>query len=217
LLRVPIATLLFSAGWIWKPLLAIALGLLALITFETVFLGLEGASTQRQVRYDEIQSRKHTAEIDLQNTEQSLANIASANHVGTIQAEIDKIGSMEAVEVARTQAEIVRIQNQLENLKMQNPQFASLARQITAKGTEFKQLIDRRDNEIRVQLEPFERQRDSFDKRIEATRANNDMAGVRRYEEGCSMPSGLMRAISVSCRAWTHATMRCYPLSLEGI
>jgi hypothetical protein len=183
LTKIPIATLLFSAGWIWKPLLAIALGLLALITFETVFLGLERASTQRQIRYDEIQSRKHTTEIDLQNTEQSLANLASASHVGTIQAEIEKLNSMEAVEIERTQAEIARVQSQLENLKMQNPLFASLARQITAKETEFKQLIDRRDNEIRIQLEPFERQRDSFDKRIEAARANNDPAGARRYEE----------------------------------
>jgi hypothetical protein len=51
------------------------------------------------------------------------------------------------------------------------------------KDTEFKQLIERRDNEIRVQLEPFERQRDSFTKRIEAAREKGDLATVRRLEE----------------------------------
>ncbi len=66
---------------------------------------------------------------------------------------------------------------------MQNPQYASLARQIAAKDREFKQLIERRDNEIRVQLEPFERQRDSFTKRIEAAREKGDLATVRRLEE----------------------------------
>jgi hypothetical protein len=183
LTKIPIATLLFSVSWIWKPVLAVALTLLALITFETVFLGLERASSQRQVKYDEIQSRKNTAQIDLQSIEQSLTKMAAASHVGTVQAEVDQLNTMEAAETERKQAEIQRVQGQLENLKMQNPQFASLARQIGAKETEFKELLGRRDNEIRIQLEPFERQRDSFDKRIEAAREKGDMAAVRRYED----------------------------------
>jgi hypothetical protein len=183
LTKIPITTLLFSVRWIWKPVLAIALCLLALITFETVFLGLERASTQRQIQYEEIQSRKNTAQTDLQNTEKSLANLAAASHVADVKAEVDKLNEMEASEVQRKQGEIQQIQSQIENLKMQNPQYASLARQIAAKDTEFKQLIERRDNEIRIQLEPFERQRDSFTKRIEAAREKGDVATVRRLED----------------------------------
>ena len=183
LTRIPIATLLFSVRWIWKPVLATALCLLALITFETVFLGLERASTQRQIQYEETQSRKNTAQIVLQNTERSLTNLAAAGHVADIKAEVDKLNEMEASEVQRKQGEIQQIQSQIENLKMQNPQYASLARQIAAKDTEFKQLIERRDNEIRIQLEPFERQRDSFTKRIEAAREKGDLATVRRLED----------------------------------
>jgi hypothetical protein len=107
-----------------------ALGLLALITFETVFLGLERASTQRQIQYEEIQSRKNTAQIDLQNTEKSMANLASASHVADVKAEVDRLNEMEASESQRKQEEIQRVQSQIENLKMQNPQYASLARQI---------------------------------------------------------------------------------------
>lgn len=107
-----------------------ALGLLALITFETVFLGLERASTQRQIQYEEIQSRKNTAQIDLQNTEKSMANLASASHVADVKAEVDRLNEMEASESQRKQEEIQQVQSQIENLKMQNPQYASLARQI---------------------------------------------------------------------------------------
>ncbi|WP_262272295.1 hypothetical protein [Microvirga yunnanensis] len=183
LTKIPIATLLFSVRWIWKPVLAIALCLLALITFETVFLGLERASTQRQIKYEEIQARKNTAQIDLQNAEKSLANLSAASHVADVQAEVERLSAMEASEIQRKQDEIQRVQSQIENLKMQNPQYASLARQITAKDTEFKQLIERRDNEIHAQLEPFERQRDSFTNRIEAARQKGDLATVRRLEE----------------------------------
>ncbi len=80
-----------------------ALGLLALITFETVFLGLERASTQRQIQYEEIQSRKNTAQIDLQNTEKSMANLASASHVADVKAEVDRLNEMEASESQRKQ------------------------------------------------------------------------------------------------------------------
>jgi len=107
-----------------------ALGLLALITFETVFLGLERASTQRQIQYEEIQSWKNIAQIDLQNTEKSMANLASASHVADVKAEVDRLNEMEASESQRKQEEIQRVQSQIENLKMQNPQYASLARQI---------------------------------------------------------------------------------------
>src|SRR5258708_3847351 len=43
LTKIPIATLLFSVSWFWKPLVFIFLLALAGITFETVFMGLERA------------------------------------------------------------------------------------------------------------------------------------------------------------------------------
>ena len=138
LTKIPIATLLFSVRWIWKPVLAIALCLLALITFETVFLGLERASTQRQIQYEDIQARRNAAQIDLQNAEKSLVNLAAASHVADVKAEVDRLNEMEASESQRKQEEIQRVQSQIENLKLQNPQYASLARQIAAKDTEFR-------------------------------------------------------------------------------
>ena len=43
LTKIPIATLMFVTSWVWKPVLVIALLALAMITFFTVFLGLERA------------------------------------------------------------------------------------------------------------------------------------------------------------------------------
>ncbi len=51
LTKIPIATLLFSVRWVWKPILLVLLLLLALITFETVLMGLERATTLRQLKY----------------------------------------------------------------------------------------------------------------------------------------------------------------------
>ena len=54
LTKIPIATLLFTASWLWKPVVFLFLLALAGITFETVFMGLERAVTLRQFRYEEI-------------------------------------------------------------------------------------------------------------------------------------------------------------------
>src|SRR5262245_51950583 len=54
LTKIPIATLLFSASWLWKPILTIVLGLLALITFETVSMGLERAAALRQLEHENL-------------------------------------------------------------------------------------------------------------------------------------------------------------------
>ena len=54
LTKIPIATLLYVAPWIWKPIVFLFLVALASITFLTVFTGLEKQVTLRQDRYEEI-------------------------------------------------------------------------------------------------------------------------------------------------------------------
>ncbi|MER9470309.1 hypothetical protein NKI82_31380 [Mesorhizobium sp. M0482] len=54
LTKIPIATLLFSASWFWKPMILVFLLILASITFETVFMGMERAGALRQLRYEEL-------------------------------------------------------------------------------------------------------------------------------------------------------------------
>src|SRR5688500_14220088 len=54
LTKIPIATLMFVASWVWKPLLAVALCGLAMLTFGTVFLGLERAKDLREEEYNEF-------------------------------------------------------------------------------------------------------------------------------------------------------------------
>ena len=65
LTKIPIATLLFSVKWIWKPVLLLFLMLLAAITFETVFMGLERATTLRQLKYQGLVEEKRQIEFGL--------------------------------------------------------------------------------------------------------------------------------------------------------
>src|SRR3712207_3424584 len=69
LIKIPVATLLFSVSWLWKPVLAVCLALMAMITFETVLLGLERASAQRQVKYEDIQRRQVSLRSELHSVE----------------------------------------------------------------------------------------------------------------------------------------------------
>ena len=56
LTKIPIATLLFSSSWKWKPIVLVFLGALAGITFETVFMGLERAATLRDRKSTRLNS-----------------------------------------------------------------------------------------------------------------------------------------------------------------
>ena len=61
LTKIPVATLMFSVKWRWKPILAVFLVLIAGIKFETVFMGLERAVTLRQLRVETL----HALEAEL--------------------------------------------------------------------------------------------------------------------------------------------------------
>ncbi|HEV2557203.1 MAG TPA: hypothetical protein VGU45_01120 [Microvirga sp.] len=183
LIKIPIATLLFSVSWLWKPVLTICLGLLALITFETVFLGLERASTLRGLRYEEIQARRDTTAADLQRVRNAIAQGAQLNHVADTQAEFDRINAMADADTVRKRSEIEQVQSQIDRLRLQNPQVASLQRQLALKEAELKQTIDRRETELATVMLPFERQRDSYVRRIEEARRTSDFNSVRRFED----------------------------------
>jgi hypothetical protein len=183
LIKIPVATLLFSVRWVWKPVLAICLALMALITFETVFFGLERASAQRQIKYEDIRVRKDTKTVELQNVEQALNTNSGAQHVGKVQEELNQLNAIAASEFKRKEEELQRIQAQIDDIRLRNPQFASLERQIRTRSGELDQVIQRRDNEVQQRGGAFERQRDSFDRRIAEARNAGDLAAVRRYEE----------------------------------
>jgi hypothetical protein len=183
LIKIPIATLLFSVKWVWKPVLAVCLALMALITFETVFFGLERASAQRQIKYEDIRVRKDIKTVELQNVEQALSNNASTQHVAKVQEELDALNVIAVSEFKRKDEDLQRIQTQIDDIRLRNPQFASFDRQIRTRSSELEQLIQRRDSEVQQRGGAFERQRDSYDRRISEARAAGDTAAVKRYED----------------------------------
>ena len=62
------------------------------------------------------------------------------------------------------------------------PEAAGIADQIKDKKTAKEALLDRRDKEAKEAIEEFERQRDSYDKRIAMARQGEDNVSARRLE-----------------------------------
>jgi hypothetical protein len=183
LIKIPVATLLFSATWGWKPVLAMGLGLMALITFETVFLGLERAAAQRQFKYEEIESRQGNKARELQQLEQDIKATSEASEVTAVEEELNRTSKLSSADLQRKDEELQRTQLQIDGVRLRNPQYATLDRQIRARNAELNDIVARRDNEVTQQGGAFERQRDSYNDRIREAREVNDMSAVRRFED----------------------------------
>lgn len=110
LTKIPIATLLFVAPIVYKPFAAIALFLLALITFETVVGGLDTALSQRQEKFRNIENTITAVE----------AKIASLRSINTTDAMNATLGNIKQqlleLETARNN-EISRFEKQIKDVK----------------------------------------------------------------------------------------------------
>jgi hypothetical protein len=84
---------LFTARWPWKPFILIFLVLLAGITFETVFMGLERAVTLRQLAYEAITKQISDLRAEDEHISTSVDQIKTAPQINQLQAERDKINS----------------------------------------------------------------------------------------------------------------------------
>ncbi|SUU90727.1 hypothetical protein EDC40_101193 [Aminobacter aminovorans] len=182
LTKIPIATLLFSASWLWKPVILAFLLVLAAITFETVFMGLERAATLRQLQYEELANR-----IDQLRAEAS--ELAAADELARKTDRVADAKSVMDETVAQADRELAAIQAEIEDVKTEllattalTPAAAAVRDQINEKEQARAALLAQRDREAKEAGDGFERQRDSFDKRIAMARSAGDTDSARRLE-----------------------------------
>lgn len=183
LIKIPIATLLFAVKWIWKPILLVFLALLALITFETVFMGLERASAQRQMAYDDLRTELATLRVQRETAEANLGRSVEAADLQGLRDEIEQLAGLAQRELDEKVSEAARVQDQITNLRSRDPAYASLSSEIASVENALQSVKDERDREFETFGAPFERQRDSYVRRIDEGRAAGDESAVRRYTE----------------------------------
>ncbi len=182
LTKIPVATLLFGAGWIWKPVILVFLIALAGITFETVFFGLERAGALRQLRYEELANKIDALSFEAAQLVESDRLARESDEVAAAQAEIAKLQGAKDAEKASVLAQIDRVGAELEEKTVLSPQAKVLREQLEEKQKALETARSQRDSELRDAVAQFERQRESYTKRIESARSAGDLDSARRTE-----------------------------------
>jgi hypothetical protein len=182
LTKIPIATLLFGVSWLWKPLVLAFLLVLAGITFETVFMGLERAGTLRQLQYETLVGKIDVLNRELANLTASDEVAANSDQVGEAAAEYEKTTALadRALEAIRIQ--ISALDKKVQETAALTPEAARIRDQVRELEELRASRLDERDREAKEAVDQFERQRDSFVARIESARKSGDIDSARRFE-----------------------------------
>lgn len=120
LTKIPIATLLFVAPIIYKPVVLVALILLALITFETVASGLETALAMRQEKFRGIEQTITEVESKIETLRSTQSSEASEATLLNIQKQIDQLDQARNKEITRFDNQISDIRNSSIPLETKN-------------------------------------------------------------------------------------------------
>jgi hypothetical protein len=166
LTKIPVATLLFSASWLWKPVLLVFLIALAAITFETVIIGLERAATLRQLKYDELAKQIAVLKSENQNLESTILKAQKDNRVEQAQKDIERISGLAEQERNSILQQIADLDRELEGQVLLSPEAARARDRLKEAEDRRSARLAERDRAIRDAVEEFERQRDSFVKRL---------------------------------------------------
>ncbi|AMX98850.1 hypothetical protein AB0V79_25470 [Mesorhizobium ciceri] len=184
LTKIPIATLLFGASWIWKPVVLAFLLVLAGITFETVLLGLERASTMREVQYANFANQTKTLQQELENLKAAAESLRNSDDEAKARSDLEQLSGLADTERDKLRARITEVDEELQAATTLSPAAARAKELLEEKQAALSALVERRDREIKDAVEQFERQRDSYVDRIKSAREKGDLASVQRNEEG---------------------------------
>lgn len=184
LTKIPIATLLFGASWIWKPVILAFLLVLAGITFETVLLGLERASTMREVQYANFANQTKALQQELENLKAAAESLRNSDDEAKARSDLEQLSGLADTERDKLRARITEVDEELQAATTLSPAAARAKELLEEKQAALSALVERRDREIKDAVEQFERQRDSYVDRIKSARETGDLASVQRNEEG---------------------------------
>ena len=182
LTKIPIATLLFSVNWFWKPLVFIFLIALAAITFETVFMGLERAVTLRQFHYEEIVRNIDELKFENEQLSNLMADVTLDEKLKQAQANLSSIAAQADQEHTNIAGQIADVEKEIQGQRLLTPEAARTRDKLTQKAAERDRLIAERDSTVKDRVGEFERQRESFVERIRMAQASGDNDKVKRYE-----------------------------------
>ncbi|TIT18727.1 MAG: hypothetical protein E5W70_28115 [Mesorhizobium sp.] len=184
LTKIPIATLLFGASWFWKPVILAFLLVLAGITFETVLLGLERASTMREVQYANFANQTKGFQQELGNLKAAAESLRNTDDEAKARSDLEQLGGLADTERDKLRARITDVDQELQAATTLSPAAARAKEHLEEKQAALSALVERRDREIKDAVEQFERQRDSYVDRIKSARETGDLASVQRNEDG---------------------------------
>ena len=174
LTKIPIATLLFSVRWIWKPFLAIFLFLLAGITFETVFTGLERATTLRQQQYQDIVKQKLSVEADFKRVSSEVDSLSINKAVTDAQDYIDKVSKQAEAEHQAVNTKITEAEREIEGKVALAPDAAALRDELATLEKKRADLVAQQITDVDARTKQFQSQRDSYVERMKRTDATAD-------------------------------------------
>ncbi|WP_420340113.1 hypothetical protein [Roseibium sp.] len=175
LTKIPVATLMFAASWIWKPILLLFLGALAFITFETVFLGLERASSQRGIQYTELQTQIELLKTEDAEIVQSTKIQTREDEIGKILQQIEQLNRAEAADIQPLKDQLALIDERTKFEGANNPELVRVATRVQELEARRAGLLEERDAALDRDGGAFERQRESFERRIIEAQNNGEL------------------------------------------
>lgn len=175
LTKIPIATLLYAVSWPWKPLLLLFLGALALITFETVSMGLERAATLRQMPYNELVKQISILNGESKSLSATVTRLIQTDEVAEAQADIKQLNELARTEQSNLRAQLDAIDQEMAG-GASTASVLLIQNQINAAEEKRAKIIEEREQRIKERVAAFERQRDSFESRLRDAKNRNEQA-----------------------------------------
>jgi hypothetical protein len=113
--------------------------------------------------------------------EEYISRATSMDELANAQAQLDKVRAQADAEFDRVRSEMVRLDEEMLSPVRNNPEYAGINLQIEQLTSERDKLVAERDREIQQATEAFERQRESYTKRIGDAQASGDAVLADRY------------------------------------
>ena len=182
LTKIPIATLLFVAPIIYKPFAAIALFLLALITFETVVGGLDTALSQRQAKFRNIENKILEVESKIAALRSTTSSDASAATLDNIKQQIVELETARQNEIERFETQIKDVKNSSISIEAQTQinLYDAEIKRVDSEITDLQAAIEA--DEARDQSK-FQDQQLSFTNQIKVYTEAGDKNAARKIQQ----------------------------------
>lgn len=182
LTKIPIATLLFVAPIIYKPFAAIALLLLAVITFETVVGGLDTALSQRQEKFRNIENKILEVESTITSLRSTTSSDASSATLENIKQQISELEVARKVEIERFEKQINDIKNASISIEAQT-QINLYDNEIQRVETELSELQSAVEADEARDQSKFQDQQLSFTNQIKVYTEAGDRNAARKIQQ----------------------------------